>query len=82
METDSITDILSRFGHCYAVYNCIFLYKSMELNILFSPFQALALLMKQAVRPDSPLKGHERTVLYLQHLGMFQLQKCITLNMA
>ena len=30
---------------------------------------ALSLLMKQAVRPDSPLKGHERTVQYLQHLG-------------
>lgn len=33
-------------------------------------FSALHLLMKQAARPNSPLKGHERTVQYLQHLGM------------
>ncbi|XP_005090680.1 vam6/Vps39-like protein [Aplysia californica] len=31
--------------------------------------KALNVLMKQAARPDSPLKGHERTVQYLQHLG-------------
>ena len=32
-------------------------------------FPALSLLMKQAARPNSPLRGHERTVQYLQHLG-------------
>lgn len=36
--------------------------------------KALNTLMKQAARPDSPLKGHERTVQYLQHLGKDHLQ--------
>ncbi|GAB6031743.1 Vam6/Vps39-like protein [Chamberlinius hualienensis] len=31
--------------------------------------KALDLLLKHAKRPDSPLKGHERTIQYLQHLG-------------
>lgn len=26
--------------------------------------------MRQAKKVDSPLKGHERTIQYLQHLGM------------
>ncbi|XP_076463553.1 vam6/Vps39-like protein [Babylonia areolata] len=47
--------------------------KFSELIILYEKKglhqKALNLLMKQAVRPDSPLKGHERTVQYLQHLG-------------
>ncbi|KAK7104918.1 vam6/Vps39-like protein [Littorina saxatilis] len=47
--------------------------KFSELIILYEKKglhqKALSLLMKQAVRPDSPLKGHERTVQYLQHLG-------------
>ncbi|CAL1543565.1 unnamed protein product [Lymnaea stagnalis] len=36
--------------------------------------KALSTLMKQAARPESPLKGHERTVQYLQHLGKDHLQ--------
>lgn len=47
--------------------------KLSELIILYETKglhqKALSLLMKQAVRPDSPLKGHERTVRYLQNLG-------------
>ncbi|KAK7506799.1 hypothetical protein BaRGS_00001650, partial [Batillaria attramentaria] len=47
--------------------------KFSELIILYETKgmhqKALNLLMKQAMRPDSPLKGHERTVQYLQHLG-------------
>ncbi|XP_071079249.1 vam6/Vps39-like protein isoform X1 [Haliotis cracherodii] len=42
----------------------IILYEKKGLNQ-----KALNLLMKQAARPDSPLKGHDRTVQYLQHLG-------------
>ncbi|XP_041353642.1 vam6/Vps39-like protein [Gigantopelta aegis] len=47
--------------------------KYIELIILYQKKglhqKALSLLMKQAARPDSPLKGHDRTVQYLQHLG-------------
>ena len=50
----------------------MYLYLVMMIDV--SLCAALNLLMKQAVRPDSPLKGHERTVQYLQHLG--QLTMC------
>ncbi|CAG5133152.1 unnamed protein product, partial [Candidula unifasciata] len=47
--------------------------KFSELIILYEKKglhqKALNLLMKQAARPESPLKGHERTIQYLQHLG-------------
>uniref|UniRef100_A0A2C9M943 CNH domain-containing protein n=1 Tax=Biomphalaria glabrata TaxID=6526 RepID=A0A2C9M943_BIOGL len=47
--------------------------KFSELIILYEKKglhqKALSTLMKQAARPESPLKGHERTVQYLQHLG-------------
>ncbi|ESP01601.1 hypothetical protein LOTGIDRAFT_200189, partial [Lottia gigantea] len=47
--------------------------KFSELIILYQKKglhqKALSLLMKQAARPDSTLKGHDRTVTYLQHLG-------------
>ncbi|XP_059173340.1 vam6/Vps39-like protein [Physella acuta] len=47
--------------------------KFSELIILYEKKglhqKALSLLMKQAARPESSLKGHERTVQYLQHLG-------------
>lgn len=29
--------------------------------------------MKQAARPNSPLKGHDKTVQYLQHLGRIHI---------
>ena len=54
------------------VFNWMYLYLVMMIDV--SLCAALNLLMKQAVRPDSPLKGHERTVQYLQHLG--QLTMC------
>ncbi|KAK6183438.1 hypothetical protein SNE40_010920 [Patella caerulea] len=48
--------------------------KFSELIILYQKKglhqKALNLLMKQAARPDSQLKGHDRTVSYLQHLGV------------
>ncbi|KAK3093225.1 hypothetical protein FSP39_012933 [Pinctada imbricata] len=51
--------------------------KFSELIILYEKKglhqKALQLLMKQAARPNSPLKGHERTVQYLQHLGVDHL---------
>lgn len=47
--------------------------KYSELIILYNRKglhrKALELLFRQAKKPDSPLKGHERTVQYLQHLG-------------
>lgn len=52
--------------------------KFSELIILYEKKQlhekALSLLMKQAARPTSPLRGHERTVQYLQHLGSEHLK--------
>ncbi|XP_064600177.1 vam6/Vps39-like protein [Liolophura sinensis] len=51
--------------------------KFSELIILYEKKglhkKALELLMKQAARPASPLKGHDRTVQYLQHLGQDHL---------
>lgn len=50
--------------------------KYSELIILYETnglhHRALELLEKQADQPDSSLRGHERTIQYLQHLG-----KCI-----
>ncbi|GFR11295.1 hypothetical protein TNCT_648011 [Trichonephila clavata] len=47
--------------------------KYSELIILYDKKgmhrKALELLMRQAKKQDSPLKGHERTIAYLQHLG-------------
>ncbi|XP_075549963.1 vacuolar protein sorting 39 [Dermacentor variabilis] len=47
--------------------------KLSELIILYQQKnqheKALDLLMREAHKADSPLKGHERTVGYLQHLG-------------
>ncbi|XP_064621475.1 vam6/Vps39-like protein [Lineus longissimus] len=47
--------------------------KYSELIILYEKKgmhkRALDLLFKQSQKPGSPLKGHERTVMYLQHLG-------------
>ena len=34
-------------------------------------FVALDLLLREAQRPGSPLKGHDSTVAYLQRLGNF-----------
>lgn len=52
--------------------------KFSELIILYEKKglheKALHLLMKQAARPNSPLKGHDRTVQYLQHLGADHLK--------
>ena len=52
--------------------------KFSELIILYEKKglheRALHLLMKQAARPNSPLKGHDRTVQYLQHLGADHLK--------
>lgn len=52
--------------------------KFSELIILYEKKglhdKALHLLMNQAARPNSPLKGHERTVQYLQHLGATHLR--------
>ena len=39
---------------------------SMSFNLLFP---ALDLLLRQSQKPNSPLKGHDRTVEYLQRLG-------------
>lgn len=47
--------------------------KFSELIILYQQKgqheKALELLMREAHKADSPLKGHERTIGYLQHLG-------------
>ncbi|XP_077997895.1 vam6/Vps39-like protein [Glandiceps talaboti] len=47
--------------------------KFSELIILYQKKglhrKALDLLLRQAQKPNSPLKGHDRTVQYLQHLG-------------
>ncbi|XP_011445059.3 vam6/Vps39-like protein [Magallana gigas] len=52
--------------------------KFSELIILYEKKglheKALQLLVKQAARPNSPLKGHDRTVQYLQHLGKEHLK--------
>ncbi|XP_076345716.1 vam6/Vps39-like protein [Tachypleus tridentatus] len=53
-------------------------HKYSELIILYERKglhkKALELLMRQARKPDSPLKGHERTIQYLQHLGAEHLE--------
>lgn len=36
---------------------------------LFVYLKALQVLVDQSKKANSPLKGHERTVQYLQHLG-------------
>ncbi|XP_006825770.1 vam6/Vps39-like protein [Saccoglossus kowalevskii] len=47
--------------------------KYSELIILYQKKglhrKALDLLLRQSQKPNSPLKGHDRTVQYLQHLG-------------
>lgn len=42
-----------------------------NVTVSFVFYLALQLLMKQAARPTSPLKGHDRTVQYLQYLGIY-----------
>lgn len=63
-------------NHCHVVESERVLMKKEKLSELIILYQtkelhrkALLLLMKEAARPASPLKGHERTVTYLQHLG-------------
>ncbi|GFS19211.1 vam6/Vps39-like protein [Elysia marginata] len=63
-------------NHCHVVESERVLMKKEKFSELIILYQtkelhqkALSLLMKQAARPESPLKGHERTVTYLQHLG-------------
>jgi len=47
-----------------------------RLKLYILSISALNMLMNQAARPNSPLKGHDRTVQYLQHLGkLFILYK-------
>ncbi|GFN97687.1 vam6/vps39-like protein [Plakobranchus ocellatus] len=62
-------------NHCHVVESERVLMKKEKFSELIILYQtkglhqkALTLLMKQAARPESPLKGHERTVMYLQHL--------------
>ncbi|RUS79603.1 hypothetical protein EGW08_012628 [Elysia chlorotica] len=63
-------------NHCHVVESERVLMKKEKFSELIILYQtkelhqkALSLLMKQAARPESNLKGHERTVTYLQHLG-------------
>lgn len=36
-----------------------------------APLEALQVLLEQSTKANSPLKGHERTVQYLQRLGKY-----------
>lgn len=38
--------------------------------------KALQVLVDQSKKANSPLKGHERTVQYLQHLGECEEEQC------
>lgn len=44
-------------------------YESVNLNLIVGV--ALQVLLDQSKKANSPLKGHERTVQYLQRLGKF-----------
>lgn len=44
-------------------------YKGMNLFVFL---KALQVLVDQSKKANSPLKGHERTVQYLQHLGEWE----------
>lgn len=43
-------------------------------------FIALELLMRQAKKDDSPLKGHKRTIQYLQNLGKVKVSSLSLLS--
>ncbi|XP_014671052.1 PREDICTED: vam6/Vps39-like protein [Priapulus caudatus] len=65
-----------RDNHCHLDESERVLKKHQKFSELIILYQrknlhkrALDLLLKQAMKPDSALKGHERTVQYLQHLG-------------
>lgn len=45
------------------------------------PFTALQVLLDQSTKANSPLKGHERTVQYLQRLGKAQRPTQICFNL-
>lgn len=42
----------------------------------FFVLKALQVLVDQSKKANSPLKGHERTVQYLQHLGGYEGEHC------
>lgn len=52
---------------------CTFLWFMLELAVAKAltsvVLKALQVLVDQSKKANSPLKGHERTVQYLQHLG-------------
>lgn len=47
----------------------ILLFNLKDNEIVFYFAEALQVLVDQSKKANSPLKGHERTVQYLQHLG-------------
>ncbi|XP_071441568.1 vam6/Vps39-like protein [Hetaerina americana] len=73
---DALVAPLLRLNHCHLAEtekNLKKYQKYCELIILYQTkglhHKALELLKKQATIPESSLRGHEKTVQYLQHLG-------------
>ncbi|XP_046383475.1 vam6/Vps39-like protein [Ischnura elegans] len=73
---DALVAPLLRLNHCHLAEtekNLKKYQKYSELIILYQTkglhHKALELLKKQATIPESSLRGHEKTVQYLQHLG-------------
>lgn len=48
----------------------------LDIMNLFVVLKALQVLVDQSKKANSPLKGHERTVQYLQHLGECEGDHC------
>lgn len=76
---DAFVAPLLRLNHCHLgeAEKMLKKYeKNSELIILYQRKglhkKALELLHKQSTQQESSLQGHERTVLYLQHLGEFK----------
>jgi hypothetical protein len=71
---------LLRLNHCHLGETEKTLKKHQKFSELIILYQtkglhrkALELLQKQAEHPDSTLRGYERTLQYLQHLGQYIL---------
>lgn len=79
---DALVAPLIRLNHCHLgeAERMLKKYeKNSELIILYQTKglhkKALELLQKQSTLQDPSLQGHERTVLYLQNLGLIEVLK-------
>lgn len=61
------------YGFVFSSWNDTCGYKGVNLFVIL---KALQVLVDQSKKANSPLKGHERTVQYLQHLGEWERCFC------